>query len=337
MLVYAGIDEAGYGPLFGPLLVGRSVIAIDPPTNTPNTPGPADPTPDLWQLLAKAVCRKPKDRLGRIAINDSKKLHTSAAGIRHLELGVLTTAALAGHHPATLNDWLNCLGETGHHKLDDLPWYRPTPDHPWDNLPTTTTAGQLAVARNLLTTATDPTGVRVLDLGASVIFEDRFNRMVAATRSKASACFTFVSAHLRSIWDDHGHHHPTVVVDRQSGRTRYRELLALTFDHAQLTVLEESPQRSAYHIEQTTDRPRTMTISFEVSADDRHMPVALASMVCKYTRELLMARFKTWFTRRAPQIKPTAGYAADAKRFWQQIEPMLPELHIRRDCLLRSR
>ena len=29
MLIYAGIDEAGYGPMFGPLCVASSVIVLD--------------------------------------------------------------------------------------------------------------------------------------------------------------------------------------------------------------------------------------------------------------------------------------------------------------------
>ena len=28
MLVYAGIDEAGYGPMFGPLVIARSVFTL---------------------------------------------------------------------------------------------------------------------------------------------------------------------------------------------------------------------------------------------------------------------------------------------------------------------
>ena len=68
-----------------------------------------------------------------------------------------------------------------------------------------------------------------------------------------------------------------------------------------------------------------MTVSFLVEADAVHMPVALASMVSKYTREILMSRFNAWFTRRAPHIKPTAGYAMDANRFWAEVEPLLPQ------------
>jgi hypothetical protein len=78
-----------------------------------------------------------------------------------------------------------------------------------------------------------------------------------------------------------------------------------------------------------------MTIRFEVESESRHMPVALASMISKYTRELLMARFQAWFRERAPHVKPTAGYALDARRFWREIEPMLPSLEVAQERLVR--
>ncbi len=328
MYIYAGIDEAGYGPMFGPLLVSRMVMGI---------PGlePGDDNtqpPRMWQRLSAAVCKSLSSRKrGRIPVNDSKKLYTPASGLRHLELSVLTFAGAAGHRPATVDQWLDCLGEDCHHDLNALPWYEPTDDHPWASLPCTVTAGEVAIARSMLTKTADRIGVQMLDLSGSVVFEDRFNEMVSATRSKSAASFTFVAGHLRSIWDRFGHHHPTVAVDRQSGRTRYRELLAMTFPNTQLRVFDESPTASRYHIQALSndhEPARSMYVRFEVEADSRHMPVALASMISKYTRELMMIRFKTWFAQHAPQIKPTAGYGSDAKRFWQQLQPILPELSI---------
>ena len=79
-----------------------------------------------------------------------------------------------------------------------------------------------------------------------------------------------------------------------------------------------------------------MTISFEVDSEQRHMPTALASMISKYTRELLMARFQAYFQARAPQVKPTAGYASDAKRFRAEIEPLLPAMGIEPSRLIRA-
>jgi len=58
------------------------------------------------------------------------------------------------------------------------------------------------------------------------------------------------------------------------------------------------------------------------------MPTALASMVSKYTRELLMARFNAFFSHHAPGVRPTAGYATDAARFRADIAPHLPRIGI---------
>ncbi len=328
MFVYAGIDEAGYGPLLGPLVVGRSIFII------PSLDHDAPP-PDLWQRLSKAVCKRLSDRAGRIAINDSKKLKTKAAGVRHLELGCLAFAHLSGHRPPSLDHWLDLLGETTHHSLTDLPWYQPSDDRPWQPLPTINTQGELAIAGSMLNSCAQRIGIQLADLGASVVFEDRFNHMVAATRSKASVNFTFVAKHLLHIWEHYSQHHPTVVVDRQSGRTRYREVLSQSFPDIQVNVIEESPTRSAYELSDQPRPTRSMKVSFQVEAEEANLPVALASMVSKYTRELLMARLNNFFTSQIPDLLPTAGYAKDGKRFLQQLAPHLPALGLSENQLRR--
>src|ERR1051325_4135289 len=118
MYVYAGIDEAGYGPMFGPLLVGRAVFTVegDSPHRLNDDGSISDP-PALWQRLRKAGCKDVISRRGRVPVNDSKKLHTGAGdgpGLKYLELGTLAFAALAGHRPQTVADWLDTLGETCH-------------------------------------------------------------------------------------------------------------------------------------------------------------------------------------------------------------------------------
>lgn len=346
MMVLAGIDEAGYGPLFGPLVVSRTVFAVprpEVPQSAEHVPDPL-PLPDLWQLLDQAVCRTLAEqrKTGRLAINDSKKLTTAAAGIRHLEQGVLSFAPLrqaAGDHhkPMMLDNWLDDLGETTHHQLAHLPWYAPGPEHPWQALPATLTRDELTIAAGMLRRAASKAGVRLLDKGAAVVLEDRFNQMVAVTRSKASVSFTFVAGHLQHIWQQYGEHHPHVAVDRQSGRQHYRELLAMNFPQAQLQVIEQTPACSTYRLTQAASHSpsRSMVVRFMVDAEQHHLPVALASMICKYTRELLMARFNAWFTQRLPNIAPTAGYGSDGKRFWQQVQPHLKQLNISGEQLKR--
>ena len=333
MYVYAGIDEAGYGPLLGPLVVGRSVLVI------PKLDSDA-PTPDLWLRLGKAVCKRLSDRAGRIAINDSKKLTTKAAGVRYLELGCLAFAALSGeakiNEQTTLPDWLDLLGETRHHASDLPPWYAESDDHPWQTLPTAQTFGELAVAAGMLRNCTQRIGVALGNLGAAVVYEDTFNRMAAATHSKASLSFTFVARHLLHVWENYNEHSPNVIIDRQGGRTHYRELLAQSFPDTQVDVIEETATASAYLMSARSDRSRSMRITFRVDAEQAHMPVALASMVSKYTRELLMARFNHYFTQRVPDLKPTAGYAKDGKRFLEDLAPHLPDLGLIQQQLKRT-
>ena len=331
MYVYAGIDEAGYGPLLGPLVVSRAVLTI------PRLSADAAP-PRLWQRLSKAVCRHLSNRRGRVPVNDSKKLTTKAAGLKHLEMGCLSFAH-AGHlTPSHTGDWLEALGVCPDEELTQLPWYQPSAHRPWQALPVSITSGEWSIGAGLLKRTADRIGVQVDDLGAAVVPETQFNRMVAATRSKASTSFTFVAGHLRAIWEAHGSNGAHVFVDRQSGRSHYRELLQMNFPEAALTVMEESADRSTYHLASPSAgrATRAMTVQFESDSDATHMPVALASMISKYSRELLMARLNDYFQAHVPALGRTAGYAQDAKRFLAALEPHFETLGIDRHQLCRQ-
>jgi hypothetical protein len=64
--------------------------------------------------------------------------------------------------------------------------------------------------------------------------------------------------------------------------------------------------------------------------------VALASMIAKYVRELHMARLNRFFTGHMPELKPTAGYFTDARRYLREIAPVIDELGLSRPSLIRS-
>lgn len=49
-------------------------------------------------------------------------------------------------------------------------------------------------------------------------------------------------------------------------------------------------------------------VRFEIDADARHLPVALASMVGKYVRELWMARQNAFYRRHDPALEEVSGY-----------------------------
>lgn len=325
MLIYAGIDEAGYGPMLGPFVVSRAVFAVE-------GHGGGDEPPCLWKKLKKAVCRQVKDRRRRIAVNDSKKLYTPAAGLGHLERGVLSFAHVAGQAGASLDQLLALLCDESDSRTPDQLWYGDEAGGP--AVPHEATAGEVAVATAMLRRCAEAEGLTVRNLNAAVVYEKRFNELIAATQSKADCAWRFVARHMQFVWDNYGEHHPRVVVDRQGGRKVYHPLLQQLFTGAEVRLEDESDDISRYHIEL---RERRMTVSFEVQSEQRHMPVAVASMTAKYLREMLMTRFNRFFAQHAPQIRPTAGYYGDGRRFLQEIEPVIRALNIDRNALVRAR
>jgi ribonuclease HII len=67
------------------------------------------------------------------------------------------------------------------------------------------------------------------------------------------------------------------------------------------------------------------------------LPVALASMVSKYLREVLMIRFNEFWRQHVPGLKPTKGYPLDAKRFREQIADQAAALGITENRFWRMR
>ena len=78
------------------------------------------------------------------------------------------------------------------------------------------------------------------------------------------------------------------------------------------------------------------TMRFEVDADARHLPVALASMLGKYVRELSMHRINTFYQARDPDLKPASGYHDPVtSAFIEATEPHRRALNIAPDCFER--
>ena len=329
-VVYAGLDEAGYGPMLGPLCVAVAVFRV-------RDWSPGAPAPDLWTALAAAVCRAGKDSRGkRIAIDDSKRLKGAGTeadphGVARLERAVLTMLGLCGHDCATDDAILEALGAA----MERHPWCR-TPPRP---APIANDAGRLRIDANLLSSALHAAGVEPLALRAEAVGVDAFNASCSALGSKGAVNFQSAAGHMRLVWERWGREGadaggPRLVCDRHGGRTCYAGVLGRAFPEAAVEILEETPRASRYLL-RDDEAGRRMTVLFRPEAEQAHLPVALASMTAKYLRELSMIRFNDHWCARAPGLAPTAGYVTDARRWLKDAAPYItPE---ERRALVRLR
>ncbi|MEL7474599.1 MAG: hypothetical protein AAGK04_14880, partial [Planctomycetota bacterium] len=322
-LLYVGIDEAGYGPMLGPLCVGLAGVVID-------TFDPAGGAPDLWERLRDAVCKAPRDKARRIAINDSKALKLSNQGKRHplthLERGVLS--ALGGSI-STDAELFDALGA----KPGEGPWY----GGPELVLPLASTSDAIGLDANRLSHASANAGIRFVDLRCHITSERAFNAMVRETGTKAATTASAFMAALkrvaasdeaRGVIESGGA--VRVVCDRLGGRLSYIPLLERAGTLG-VRSIEESPRACVYDLSLSGTE---MRVVFMPEADAGHLPVALASMIAKLVRELMMLRFNRYWSARMPELKPTAGYTTDARRWLADAGEILTDAE--RKALVRA-
>jgi len=322
MAIVAGIDEAGLGPVLGPLVMCASAFWV--PDELADV--------SLWRLLAGGVSRTPGRRKGGVAIGDSKKLYSrrNKAGLAHLERGVLAMLAVRGGLPTSLRKLLDALAPAAGAQLADYPWYADADVA----LPHSLGEMDVRLSSHAVATAMDAAGVRLERVRVEPVFTGQFNRMVAATNNKSTLALSITGRLLRQLWDSLPGGPLRICVDRQGGRMRYLSMLEMVFDGCALKVLEESETLSAYRI---TRGDRQAEVCFRVGGERASLPVAFSSMLSKYLRELFMGRFNAFWTGHAPGVAPTAGYYTDGRRFYQEIRDARRRLSVDDRMIYRSR
>jgi hypothetical protein len=296
MTLVIGTDEAGYGPNLGPLVVAASVWRV------------AAPPRDAEDVLARGI-EGAADEAGPLW-SDSKQVYRGGSGresgLTALESGVLTAVAMAtGRVPAAWTEFSTAAGVVDQTTA-------PPPE--WSIL------GNLALPR-----AADPHGcgdraVRVagalaragviLDRTACRVVHPReFNALLATGLNKSdilSQITLGLAAEARATARDE----PALIwCDRHGGRKHYAPVLSQHFDCPLVRPIEETAERSVYELPTNGSR-----VEFCVGGE-RRGPVALASMLAKYVRELAMLAFNGLWSERCPGLGPTAGYPVDAARW----------------------
>lgn len=323
-LLICGIDEAGYGPLLGPLAVGAAAVSVRDWEE-------GQAAPDLWRELAGGVAAGVKGAGGRVVIADSKALKlpgvsggvegVGAVGGRHplmhLERGVLAWLAWLGQRPGDDDALLECLGACWppHRCYEGCGESRQVPLLGGESL---------GILANGLKAASggrvEPVGLRCRLMG-----ETEFNRVVRESSGKGATTLVAMREHARWFLElarAHPGHHLRLVCDRLGGREKYGDIVEYLFSGEagapRVKVLEEAGQRSRY-VAEVRELGREIGVVFEVGSEKVHLPIALASMAAKLCRELAMERFNVWWGKRVPGLRATAGYWQDAQRWLKAV------------------
>lgn len=298
-----GIDEVGYGPLLGPLVVSSCSFLL-------NMYPEEYPAVDLWLFLQESIGKKRKSLGNRLLVADSKKVYSRSQGIKQLERTCLTFA----------NQFLDLKGKRFSQFLATLSVDAVTQlsRYPWCAKAQVSLPEIDQGLSDKLGKVMDAAGVEFLDVRCCYTDVDKFNKIVSTTNNKSVIILDSIlemiqqiisATHFLNIKDI------LILSDRIGGRTDYSEMLSKLPDFE----IEESSVEKGLSKYKLVSKNRTLEIQFKVKADDTFLPVALASMFGKYVREKVMGYMNEYFIEKQPGLKPTAGYWTDGLRFLEDL------------------
>jgi len=296
MHTIVGIDEAGYSPLLGPLVISAAAFEC------------AQAPADWWKALgipkagAKAMTNLP-------AIDDSKKLYTPKEGPANLERAVLSFLGIMGHHPASLRELLADAGASV--EIAGYPWYRDADIA----IPMVLGRDEIAQSTDALRSALDRADARFLGFRSAPILEGDLNRRLESCDNKATVLLTSTLRIVEAFLQPGDG--TQFFIDKQGGRDFYSDALSQMFFGCRIHRSTEGNDLSTYVVQHGDCH---FDLSFCVRGDSAHLPIALASMLSKYIRELFMEMFNRYWHAIDPSLPHTSGYRSDGWKFVRALE-----------------
>jgi len=273
------IDENAYGPLIGPLLVTAVKIEAE-----------GNPFDELKLVDMKFPFR----------FSDSKKVfQRNRSGYSAGEIAVHAVLQAFGLRPATFTELLKAVSPEA---LDE--YIREGLGEKLGDVKLPIWAKEI---RNYyLQNQFDAMGIKPLSLRARVIFPPRFNRMIDDLDNKALLDLKLFISLLEELAESGD----VALLGKIGGTARYGRF----FEALGVRVKEtrrEGKGRSSYLV--ALDG-REITLHFLLNADEIFLPVALASLLGKYIREIYMFLLSGALGK-GDFIPWASGYRHDSKTY----------------------
>ena len=315
---YCGIDEAGLGPLLGPLVAASCTSSLPPE--------------QLLSML-KSLGFWPEPVSQGVSVADSKQIYRIYRGnfarLEQLALSLYLSCAPTGLQIPLQNLLPEQLGE--------LEWYRELWQQPVF-LPLLAEAQKVWEQAVKLGAALRQRG-GILQLSAVLLTEREFNQKIAQWDNKSLVLRELIGSLIRAFVRELRpslEAIPYCVVDRLGGLKYYRPWLCTLFGtKTQRPLLEhsdwdiqtqsESPSISEYWL-YNGKQDIQLGLGFWVKGDQHNILCAIASIWAKYLRELLMQQFNRYWHSRFPKAPTTSGYYRDATIFLDYLQQGLGSL-----------
>ena len=306
-MLVMGVDENGMGPRLGPLVATELTLEI------PSYPRAA--------LCARGL---------RLGLTDSKQTggFSKMAFAESVALALVVWAT-GKAQPRSADAFLELVapgvrGELGARCPD-----RSTSEQCWGvDLSLPAFGGDLAFGEELLQKLVGRSSLRILDVESRVACAGMLNARLADGKNKLDVDLELFEELIHAVRHRHGA--PSLVVCGMIGGIRDYASRFARVSAEDVQALTSRRGQKRYAIDGLGE------VRFEVDADARHLPVALASIVGKYVREPSMRRIGEFYKRFDPELRLASGYHDPVTtRFIRSTEPSRRRLAVATDCFQR--
>lgn len=304
-MLVTGVDENGLGPRLGPLVATALTLRVG-----------------RYRRAALAA------RGLRLGLTDSKD--TGGFG-RMAFTESVALALLAGPTgpPRTADRLLERVFPEVVPTLRGCCPDRTTAEQCWGvNLELPAFGGEVTLGRARLEALVGRSDLRVVEVQSRVACAGVLNRESAAGHNKLHVDLALFEDLVAGAAARHGS--PVLAICGMVGGIRDYASRFTRFSTERVHALPSRRGQKRYAVDGLGE------VRFEVDADARHLPVALASIVGKYVREVCMRRIGEFYRRSEPALELASGYHDPVTtRFIEATAPHRRRLQVATDCFRR--